>query len=119
MSNLIQNVFEWNKDRGLIDKEFDLDLEYAMLKEELIELIIADNKVDVADAIGDIIFVALGSLSKLARTEQNVSDIMLSICAANDQKKAEVRPDGEQAGKIVKPLDFVGPEEAISRILQC
>ena len=113
MSNTIQDIFEWNLDRGLIHKDFDLDLEYDMLKEELIELIVADNKVDVADALGDLIFVAVGALSKLTKDEQKVKDIMLAITTANNQKTQEV----SGIGKILKPDDFVGPEKAIGLIL--
>jgi predicted HAD superfamily Cof-like phosphohydrolase len=113
MSDVIQNIYEWNKDKGLVDKTFDLDLEYEMLKEELIELIIAQDKVEVADALGDIIFVAIGSLSKLTKDEQKVRDIMDAICAANDQKKQEVNG----MGKILKPENFVGPEDVIKRVL--
>jgi len=113
MHNLVEDIYQWNNERGLINKRFDLDLEYDMLKEELIELLVAEDKVEVADALGDIIFVALGSLIKLTKSEQKVNDIMLAITAANNQKQQEV----SGIGKILKPDNFIGPEEMIGRIL--
>ena len=110
---IIEEICNWNEERGLATEPIDVSLEYEMLKEELIELIVADTRVDVADALGDIIFVAVGSLYKLTKDVDKVKDILLAITAANNQKKQEVNG----IGKIIKPDDFVGPESMIEEIL--
>lgn len=110
--NIVQEVYDWNKERGLLEDRIDVSLEYSMIKEELLELLIADNRVDVADALADIIFVALGSLSKLTKDEQKVHDIMMVVCAANNLKGRDT-----VGGKITKPEGFSGPEGMIKEIL--
>lgn len=110
--DLIQEVYDWNNERDLIGDRIDVDLEYTMIKEELLELLGAPTRVDVADALGDIIWVALGSLSKLTQDVDKVSDIMLAISAANNTKGKDTA-----SGKITKPIDFVGPESMIEKVL--
>lgn len=110
--DLIEEVYSWNNERDLLDDRIDVSLEYEMIKEELLELLGADNRVDVADALGDIVWVALGSLSKLTQDVDKVRDIMLAISAANDTKKKDT-----VGGKITKPDNFVGPESMIKGIL--
>lgn len=110
--DIITDVFDWNLRRDLLVNPIDVDLEYDMLAEELQELIMAETKVDVADALGDIIWVALGSLAKLTKSSQDVEDIMLAISGANWTKGKNTK-----SGKITKPYDFVGPEHMIAKIL--
>jgi len=109
---IIENICEWNESRGLTQEPIDVSLEYEMIKEELIELLVADTRVDVADALADIIFVAVGSLYKLAGTSDKVKDILMVVQAANDLKKSDT-----VGGKITKPEGFVGPEKMIEVIL--
>jgi len=110
--NVIQEVYDWNNDRSLLDNGIDVSLEYSMIKEELLELLAAETRVDVADALADIIFVALGSLSKLTQDEQKVHDILMVVCAANNLKGKDTTN-----GKITKPEGFSGPEGMIEGIL--
>jgi predicted HAD superfamily Cof-like phosphohydrolase len=72
-----------------------------------------EHDVNMADALGDIIFVAIGSLYKLTGDYQKVHNILLAITAANNMKTN----DTNDSGKIVKPDGFVGPEETIKRII--
>ena len=112
MFDVIGNVCSWNLDRDNI--EYNKTREAWMLQEELDEYMEAISEVDEADALADIIFVAIGSLFKLAGADtQKVHDIMLAVCAANDLKG---RLKNEQ-GKIMKDDSFSGPEEMIERIL--
>ena len=111
--DLVLDVFEWNLKRGLLSDNIDVDLEYTMLLEELEELKVADNKVDVADALADIIWVAVGSLSKLTKSYNKVESIMQAVAAANWTKGTDT-----DNGKITKPVNFVGPEEMIEKILE-
>ena len=110
--NIIQDICEWNEVRE--NYSFNKALEYNMLDEELQEFIKAVERVDDADALADLIFVAVGSLWKLAGCDtQKVEDILLAVTAANNLKSATKNEDG----KITKPKDFVGPEKMIERIL--
>lgn len=109
---IIENICEWNETRGLTDGPIDVSLEYAMIKEELLELLIADTRVDVADALADIIFVAVGSLYKLTKDVNKTKDILMVVQAANDTKTNDTL-----GGKITKPEGFVGPESLIEVII--
>ena len=110
--DVISNVCSWNMDRD--NEYYDKYGEYMMLFEELDEYATAQTKVDQADALADIIFVAIGSLYKLTGSTQKVHDIMLAVCAANDLKGMLK----DENGKIMKPGDFEGPEVMIDKILR-
>ena len=115
MSNWINEVQDWNEDRDNLN--YSPSLEYSMLDEELDEYMeagIAGNIVDQADALADILVVAVGSLFKLCGgDESKFNDIMLVVTAANNTKSSTKNSDG----KITKPDNFVGPEAMIESIL--
>ena len=112
MFDVIGNVCSWNLDRD--NTEYNKVRAYWMLQEEIDEYMEADNEVDEADALADVIFVAIGSLFKLAGGDtQKVHDIMLAVCAANDLK-GRLK---DENGKVMKSDTFTGPEEMIERIL--
>ena len=114
MSNIIQEICDWNYIRG--NTEFHPVLEGAMLDEELDEFLDAYNnndKVEMADALADIIFVAVGSLYKLTGcNEEKVEDILLAVTAANNLK-----PKDKVKGKVVKGDKFIEPQPLIKEIL--
>jgi len=111
--DVIQAVCEWNADRD--NYKYNALNEYKMLAEELKEYSEARSSVDQADALADLIFVAIGSLFKLTEgNEAKVRDILLAVCSANDLKGKEK----DTNGKITKPKNFVGPEDMIKRILE-
>ncbi len=110
--DVISNVCEWNLSRD--NTYFNQVNEYMMLLEELDEFATAKTDVDRADALADVIFVAIGSLYKLVGSEQKVHDIMLAVCAANDMKGMLK----DENGKIMKPGDFEGPEVMIEKIIK-
>jgi len=88
-----------------------------MLDEEVGEFLeagLADDKVAMADALGDILVVATGALYKLCEGDaEKFEDIMLAITAANNLKSNTK----DVNGKITKPENFVGPEDLIGLIL--
>ena len=115
MNELLVEIMNWNEDRG--NTEYSCVREGSMIEEELHELGDAyrnGTEVDEADALADIIFVAVGSLYKLCKgDQQKVLDILMVVTAANNLKTQAKDSDG----KIVKPEGFVGPEGMIEAIL--
>ena len=70
---VIDCIEKWNGERGLLDKEWDLDREIRMLREELQEFNDAKSDEEEIDALGDGIVVATGSILKLgARPEGRI-----------------------------------------------
>ncbi len=115
MMDHIHEICSWNEERELTG--YYNKLEFAMLSEELdeyMEACLSGDVVDQADALADIIFVAVGSLYKLCKADMDkVDDILLTVTAANNLKG-----NGTKGGKITKPTDFVSPEASIKRILE-
>lgn len=110
--SLVNKISTWNYVRG--NTIFDDKLAYEMLLEELTEFYQAKTAVDRADALGDLAFVALGELYKLSGSDLKAEAIMFAITNANFKKGA----DKDENGKVIKPSDFVGPEEEIATILE-
>ncbi len=115
-TNIIQEIQEWNDERG--NYTYDRYLEGEMLEEELGEYALAsmvpNDLVDEADALADIIFVAVGSLYKLCGNDKvKFNDIMTVVTAANNLKGKEK----DSNGKVSKPKNFEGPEKMIAKIL--
>ena len=115
MFDFIQEVQEWNDVRG--NYGYSVELEEAMLEEELNEYKEAvdnEDRVGQADALADILVVAVGSLYKLCGNDKiKMNDILLAVTAANNTKSSTKN----SAGKITKPDNFVGPERMIAKIL--
>jgi predicted HAD superfamily Cof-like phosphohydrolase len=111
---IIQEICDWNAVRG--NTEYHPVLEGAMLDEELDEFLDAYNlndKVEQADALADIIFVAVGALYKLTGcNEEKVEDILLAVTAANSLK-----PKEKVNGKIIKGDNYIEPQPLIKEIL--
>jgi hypothetical protein len=115
MSNFISEIQDWNEVRDNL--MYSPSLEYSMLDEELGEYMeagIAGDRVGEADALADIIVVAVGGLYKLVGGDKDkFEDIMLAVTAANNTKS----DTKNSHGKITKPDNFVGPEALIEMIL--
>ena len=130
MDKVIDGVVNWNADRGLLDKGFDIQLEMGMILEEVLEGFgypreVAKEKslkmakklnakspmhnavslTDTIDAFGDIIFIAIGSLAKLG---VNPEAVLSDILKANQQKGNKV----DKNGKIIKDDNFVEPNHS-------
>jgi len=114
--NLIERVADWNITRDNL--LYSPSLEYSMLDEELDEYMEAgqkSDKVNEADALADLVWVALGGLTKLCNGDRvKVKAIMRVVADANDTKSKEKN----DKGKITKPKDFVEPQAAIESILR-
>jgi len=87
--------------------------------EELAELEEAFEKQDligVVDAVGDLIYGAMGTFKKMGLTRAQVRAVFSSIHAANMSKKRGDKGRGSDED-AVKPAEFVPPEHAIGLIL--
>lgn len=121
--NLFKRIYQWNAERDNFD--FSLSREIRMLSEELFEMFSGyldakdeaknfvkkyyvqinsketsaiDNKEvrdQIADALGDLIYIAVGSLFKLG---YDAECVLKTICDANDAKGKEK----DEFGKIKK-----------------
>lgn len=69
-------AIEWNKAR--YEQKFDFTLARDLLLEETDELFRAKTTVDVLDASGDIIFVAIGVLWKLGFSDSQIYEMLYS-----------------------------------------
>lgn len=74
---ITKKVIDWNAKR--YDQVFDYELATNLLLEEIEELYQAPSVVDKLDAIGDIIFVAIGVMWKLGFTEEQIYNSFYSV----------------------------------------
>lgn len=112
----IVDTCNWNYLRGNTPITLDLDLEMAMLQEELDEFKLAvanDDKVAMFDALLDLDFVRIGTLYKLNVSPAQQMAGYSAVLAANNTKSSSKNAEG----KITKPSDFVGPEAKLEEIL--
>lgn len=130
-NDIFNRVCQWNKVRD--NTNFSFKTEFYMLAEELLEFSslsktqckeIALNmtneatkyydlisevqnkeivKESMADALGDLIFIAIGSLYKLG---YDPTEVLATICDHNDQKGSKK----DEKGKIIKDKNFIEPE---------
>ncbi len=63
MCKIVDSIIDWNEERGL--KDFDLQAEVAMLREELEELENAKTEDEIIDALCDLRVIATGATHKL------------------------------------------------------
>lgn len=136
--DIINRIHDWNTERSLHKVNFSLTRETSFIVEELLEAWgireVVTNKEDVdrtireitsrisdwaptspedqADAFGDIVVFAIGALTKLhyAYNTPHPSVVLKTIMDHNDTKPVTV----DNAGKIVKPSNFIEPKHEIS-----
>jgi len=109
---LVRNV-EWNTSRNLTKSSLNWDLETDMLMSELKELVDADTEVDKLDALEDLKFLINGAQSKMGLSPEQIVECTEAVVTANEQKPTST----DLSGKIIKPVDFVGPEPKLQEIL--
>lgn len=87
--DIVDRVVAWNSAR--FDKVYNYELECKMLLEEVQELYDAKTTVEKLDAIGDIIFVAIGSMWKIGLGQELIKAFLyseeigtLNLVEAND-----------------------------------
>lgn len=125
-SDIIDQIFDFNEQViGLGDVELNpLTLKQfewitKFVQEELTEFEEAFGKEDIVgmvDAIGDLIYGAMGTFKKMGLNSEEVRQCFAAIHAANMTKKRGDKGRGSDED-AVKPADFVSPEEAIANIL--
>lgn len=126
MPDIIDQIFDFNEQvigtgevplNALTEKQFKWTTEFV--QEELTEFHDAYNAQDIVamvDAIGDLIYGAMGTFKKMGLTREQVRASFLAIHTANMTKKRGDKGRGTDED-AVKPADFVAPEEAIGMIL--
>ncbi len=114
MYNLIERTAKWNIDRGNTPQTLNKDLEYSMLLEELTEYKESTTTVDDLDACLDILFVTLGTLTKMNLTPSQITEAYEIVVTANESKSSTK----DSNGKIVKDKStFIEPEPLLQLIL--
>lgn len=126
MSQIIDQIFTFNEQviglgdvekNALTQRQFEWMTKFV--QEELTEFHDAFNAQDIVgmvDAIGDLIYGAMGAFKKMGLTREEVAACFSAIHAANMTKKRGDKGRGTDED-AVKPAEFVPPEEAIGLIL--
>lgn len=104
LNALTVKQFEWTD--GFVQEELD-EFREAFSKQDLVGMV---------DAIGDLIYGAMGTFKKMGLTREQVRQAFAAIHAANMTKKRGNKGRGSDED-AVKPEGFVPPEEAIAHIL--
>lgn len=78
MQYFVEKCVAWNSAR--YDRELDEDLAIALLNEEYLELAGSRTIIDALDAIGDILFVAVGVLWKSGIPSAVITNFMMELC---------------------------------------
>lgn len=126
MPYIIDQIFDFNEQvinlgdvefNTLTQKQFDWTVKFC--EEELQEFREAYEKQDLVgmvDAVGDLIYGAMGTFKKMGLNREHVRQCFAAIHAANMTKKRGDKGRGSDED-AVKPADFVAPEQAIADIL--
>lgn len=126
MPDIIDQIFDFNEQiinlgdiefNTLTQKQFDWTVNFC--QEELREFQEAYEKEDLVgmvDAIGDLIYGAMGTFKKMGLNREHVRECFTAIHNANMTKKRGDKGRGSDED-AVKPADFVPPEQAIADIL--
>lgn len=140
MSDFIQEIYDFNKQAGLLENGYNDFLEASFQIEEALEgfpthLILPESSsdtpkdvsrelikglrfegsdVDRLDKAIDAIVFAVGSIAKLGLTPEQISRAISVVTNANLQKLSMPK---DEFGKLTKPADFVGPEVELQKIL--
>lgn len=72
------------------------------------------SDVDRLDKACDAVVFAIGSMTKLGLSVDQITRSLNTVMSANFQKLTMPK---DSYGKLMKPDDFVGPEEALQKIL--
>ena len=126
MSDIINQIFTFNEQvigLGEVEKnaltQKQHDWVQVFCAEELTELAQAFEEQDIVkmvDAVGDLIYGAMGTFKKMGLTRDEVAACFSAIHAANMTKRRGDKGRGSDED-ATKPNDFVAPEEAIGLIL--
>lgn len=78
------------------------------------EVYVPLSDVDRLDKACDAVVFAIGSMTKLGLSVDQITRSLNTVMSANFQKLTMPK---DSHGKLMKPDDFVGPEEALQKIL--
>lgn len=124
--DIIDQIFDFNEQvigtpsgpiNGLTQKQHEWTQKFCA--EELSELRDAFEVVDIpqiADAVADLIYGAMGTFKKMGLTRLQVRCIFKAVHMANMTKKRGDKGRGSDED-AVKPEDFVPPEQVIANIM--
>lgn len=126
MTDIIDQIFDFNEQViGTGDVPLNVLTEkqhqwaQTFCAEELVELreaFEAQDIVQMVDAVGDLVYGAMGTFKKMGLTRGQVRAVFSAIHTANMTKKRGDKGRGSDED-ATKPADFVPPEEAIGLIL--
>ena len=122
MEKLFNQRYEFNDAfKFTTNDHFDLispaeyGLEYNMLKEELDEYFAAckdRDRVEIADAIGDMLYLIIGTAAKHGLDAEELGKVMDEIHRSNMSKLHNGKVVKNTVGKVVKPDTFSPPNIA-------
>jgi predicted HAD superfamily Cof-like phosphohydrolase len=104
-----KRVIDWNVKAGNLQGDIDYELEVNMLKEELMETMVAMNnndKIEIVDGLIDLIYVATGTLHKLGLDNTQIIQCFHEVCDSNDSKMPFEK---DVDGKIKKSKNYFKP----------
>ncbi len=113
---IIDEIYQWNKERGLLDsiKPYNQALESSFIAEELSELLRTSDPVEMVDAHIDSVFFQIGALCKLLGSTDKVQKAFNAVIEANKQKGSKK----DSNGKVIKDKStFREPQEVIKELL--
>ena len=124
--DIVDQIFDFNEQiigtgdvdlNPLTQKQFDWTVKFV--EEEMVEFstaFVAQDIVGMVDAIGDLIYGAMGTFKKMGLSRAQVREVFTAIHNANMTKKRGDKGRGTDEDAI-KPEGFVPPEEVIADIL--
>ena len=105
MEQLVTRVIAWNAAR--YPQQSNTALTLALLGEELDELYLATNKVEALDAIGDILFVAIGALWKIGCSAESISRVITMIFLSGQDSKDLARSASHSISELLNANGLV------------
>lgn len=116
---LMDSVRAWHEAAGIVNGEVptiaylskdERELRRDLLAEEWLEYMEAeeaDNIVEIADALGDMMYVIAGTALSYGI---NLEDVIQEICYSNDTKIVDGKVLKRDDGKILKPDTYIAPD---------
>lgn len=126
MNDIIDQIFDFNEQvigspnveiNSLTEKQHSWTQVFCA--EELTELrdaFEAQDVVKMVDAVGDLVYGAMGTFKKMGLTRLQVRAVFRAVHLANMTKKRGDKGRGSDED-AVKPTDFVPPEDVIGKVL--
>lgn len=114
MKDLLNKVKEFNKafEIGYNDKPTfsinDFDLRFNLMQEENEEYLVATNLEEVADALGDQLYILLGTILKHG-LQDKIEEVFNEIHESNMSKLENGKPLHREDGKILKGSNYFKP----------